>query len=97
MQVLKVKTLNWSEYVDALKAQFRDELFDDPMLEMKHLRHERSFVEYQCKFDELLPKCNLSRKCRRRTPSTSSSEGWNSTCKVRFDCNEYRNSMRPMH
>lgn len=46
MQVLKVKTLNWSEYVDALKAQFRDELFDDPMLEMKHLRHERSFVEY---------------------------------------------------
>lgn len=54
------KMLTWSNYIEVLHARFSDELFGDPMLEMKYLR-KGSFAEYQRQFNTLLHKIQLDR------------------------------------
>lgn len=74
-----------------LLDRFRDELFGEPMLEMKNLRQESSFSDYQGEFEGLLYMVSHVR-FRSVLPSTNLSEGWNSTYKVRFNCSVSRHS-----
>lgn len=53
------RALTWSKYVEVLHARFDNELFGDPMLEMKILRQEGSFVDYQGRLNTLLDKIQL--------------------------------------
>lgn len=62
------------EYVASLKARFGNELFGDPMLEMKNLlqrkkapfRQEGSFSDYQRGFDNLVHRVSLIEKVSER-------------------------------
>lgn len=49
----------WTEYLKVIQARFEEELYGDPMLEMKNLRQERSFVDYQREFNHLLHNIQL--------------------------------------
>lgn len=60
------RTLSWSKYFVALQAQFDEELFRDPILEMKNLRQEWSFSKYQGKFDALLHRVQFLEKMSKR-------------------------------
>lgn len=51
--------MSWTEYVAAFQAQFGEELFGNPILEMKNLHQEGSFLEYQSRFDALLHRVQL--------------------------------------
>lgn len=44
------------KYITALHAQFGEEMYGDPILEMKNLRQEGTLTEYFCKFDVPLSK-----------------------------------------
>lgn len=48
------KTVTWPEYTEVLEARFKEELFGDPVLEMKHLLLDGSLSKYRSRFDSLL-------------------------------------------
>lgn len=66
LQAMKGKVYSWPEYVDVLHAHFGDELFGDPILEMKHLKQEGSVADYQRRFDTLLNRVQLLERISER-------------------------------
>lgn len=59
IQSKKGRMMSCSEYVATLQARFDEELYGDPIFELKNLHQEGSFPEYQSRFNALLHRVQL--------------------------------------
>lgn len=59
IQMQKGRTLSWLDYVDALQVRFSEGRFGDPILEMKNLRQDILFPDYQWGFNVFLHRIQL--------------------------------------
>lgn len=61
------KPVSRLRYVEARKARFGDELFGDPMVDMRKLQQDSSLFYYQRQFDGLLHRWKLVEKVSEKT------------------------------